>query len=307
MDNSTKALYDILPQEDKNHAFHAYIYFKYLNHFLYHALQKTGFPAKEPTEKLDPVLDEMLEIILEEISETAPDVATSIYHSKIVKLKDAIQLVTQKQDLSLVPPEQVIPFKVARNVIIRNPESIAVGECACRSASAEHCRPLDVCLFVGEPFASFVTEQNPNKFRRIAQEEAVSILEAEHKRGHVHSVYFKRETGNGFYAICNCCPCCCLNVRMWNLLEGQIPTYAPSGYSSKVNDQCNGCGVCVDACPFKAISMNEDKQKAVVNYTKCMGCGVCEDICAVGALKLERDPSRGEPLDVEELTRGRKG
>jgi len=303
MDDSTKAIYDILPQEDKNHAFHAYIYLKYLNHFVYQAIQRAGLPAKEPVEKLDPMVDNMIQIILEEITESAGSVDTSIYHSKIVRLQDAIQLVTQEQDLSLEPPEQVIPFKIARNLIIRNPKSIAVGECACRAASAEHCNPMDVCLFVGDPFASFITEQSPDKFRKISQEEAVSILEAEHKRGHVHSAYFKRETGNGFYAICNCCPCCCLNVRMWNLLEGQIPTYVPSGYSSKVNDQCNGCGVCVDACPFKAISISEDEQKAVINVTKCMGCGVCEDICAVSALKLERDPSKGEPLDVDELTR----
>ena len=190
MDDSTKAIYDILPQEDKNHAFHAYIYLKYLNNFLYHALQKAGLPAKEPEKKLDPALDNMIETILEEIFETAASVDTSIYHSKIVRLQDAIQLVTQKQDLSLEPPEQVIPFKIARNIVIRNPNSIAVGECACRAASAEHCSPLEVCLFVGEPFTSFVTEQNPDKFRKISQEEAVSILEAEHKRGHVHSAYF---------------------------------------------------------------------------------------------------------------------
>jgi hypothetical protein len=31
MDSSTKALYDILPQEDKNHAFHVYLYFRQLS------------------------------------------------------------------------------------------------------------------------------------------------------------------------------------------------------------------------------------------------------------------------------------
>ena len=303
MDSSTKTLYDIFPVEDKNQAFHLYLYLKYLDHFVHHAINKTGLPAKEPTEKLDPALDEMIEMILEQIAETGFDVATNIYHSKIVTLKDAIQLVTQEQDLSLEPPEQVIPFKVARNIIIRNTKSIAVGECPCRAASAEHCNPLDVCLFIGDPFASFIAEQQPDKFRKISQEEAVSILEAEHKRGHVHSAYFKKETGNGFYAICNCCPCCCLNVRMWNMLGGQIPTYAPSGYISTVNDQCNGCGDCVNVCPFKAISLNEDEQKVVVDVTKCMGCGVCEDVCAVDALKLERNSSKGEPLDIEELMR----
>ena len=31
---------------------------------------------------------------------------------------------------------------------------------------------------------------------------------------------------------------------------------------------------------------------------------VTQEQCAVGALKLEKDTSKGEPLDVEELTRG---
>jgi ferredoxin len=296
----------MLPVEDKDQASKVYLYLKYLNHFVYHAINRTGFPSKEPTEKLDPALDEMIEIMLEQLAETSFDVATNIYHGKIVKLKDAIQLVTQEKDLSLELPEQVIPFNVARNIIIRNGKSIAVGECPCRAASAEHCTPLDVCLFIGDPFASFIAEQQPTKFRKISQEEAVSILEAEHKRGHVHTAYFKRETGNGFYAICNCCSCCCLNVRMWNLLGGQIPSLAPSGYTSTVNDQCTGCSVCVDTCPFKAISLNEDEQKAIADVTKCMGCGVCEDVCAVDALKLERNSSKGEPLDIEELMKVRK-
>jgi ferredoxin len=32
-----------------------------------------------------------------------------------------------------------------------------------------------------------------------------------------------------------------------------------------------------------------------------MGCGVCVDVCPVGAISLERDPSKGEPLDIDVL------
>jgi len=51
---------------------------------------------------------------------------------------------------------------------------------------------MDVCLFVGDPVASFIAEHN-TKYRKISQEEAVGILNAEHKRGHVHCAYFKRD------------------------------------------------------------------------------------------------------------------
>ncbi len=88
---------------------------------------------------------------------------------------------------------------------------------------------------------------------------------------------------------------------MWNLLEGSIPIMAPSGYVAEVNEECVGCGTCVDenACHFNAISIEEEK--AVIAYEKCMGCGVCEDVCPEGAIVLKKDPAKGEPLDIEEM------
>lgn len=101
--------------------------------------------------------------------------------------------------------------------------------------------------------------------------------------------------------MCNCCGCCCLGVRMWNILGGAIPILTPSGYLCHVGAQCNGCGECLEYCQFHAISLDEDQQRAVIDTVKCMGCGVCEDVCSAGAMILERDPSKGEPLDIEEL------
>ncbi|MCK4438302.1 4Fe-4S binding protein, partial [Candidatus Bathyarchaeota archaeon] len=49
----------------------------------------------------------------------------------------------------------------------------------------------------------------------------------------------------------------------------------------KVTDTCTGCGVCVDACPFGAIDMVNDK--AVINEA-CRACGQCIDACPVGAI-----------------------
>lgn len=89
---------------------------------------------------------------------------------------------------------------------------------------------------------------------------------------------------------------------MWNLLEGAIPFLAASGYVAEVKDDCNACAACADGtCQFNAISMDENKQKAVIDQAKCMGCGVCEDKCPIRAISLRREPAKGEPLDVEEL------
>ena len=140
-DATTKALWEFYPEEDKNDFYHAYIYLKYIEHFCHYASQAIGIPSKEPPEKLDESITEMLKANVLHIAETAFDADTNISHGKVVKLKDAIQLVTQKEDLSLLPSEEVIPFKKARNIILKNPQSIALGACACRAIRENPCGP----------------------------------------------------------------------------------------------------------------------------------------------------------------------
>lgn len=298
----TRALYDDYPLEDKSEFFGGYLYLKYIQHFLALGLQACGFSPKE-LPKLDEGIEDMLQALQLQIGEAAMSHETSIYHAKIVKLQDAIKLVTQKEDVNISPPETVMPFKIARDIILHHPDSIAVGTCPCRAASPNSCLPppMEVCLFLGDPYASFIAHHN-QQYRKISQEEAVKVLEFSHEKGFVQCAYFEKAAGNRLDAICNCCDCCCLGIKMWNLLDGTVPILAPSGYVSEVNDDCNGCGICAEnTCRFHAISMDEDGQKAVINIHKCMGCGVCEDVCPTGALSLRREPSKGDPLDIEEL------
>jgi ferredoxin len=299
----TKALWDSYAAGEKGDFFMAYIYLRYLHHMVDIGFETPDNPRSEVLEKLDDNTEELVKAYLANVGEGFMSADTNIYHSKVVKLQDALKLVTQQEDLNLSPSEKVIPFKLAKDVILANPESIAVGTCPCRLASAEPCLPdpMEVCLFVGDPYASFIAEQNP-RFRRIGQDEAVEILEDCHERGLVHSAYFKKEMHNSFFAICNCCSCCCGGVKMWNLLDGQGIHIAPSGYVAEVREDCNGCGICAEnVCNFNAISMDEVTSQALISFDKCMGCGVCEDMCLLGAIGLRRDPAKGEPLDIEEL------
>jgi ferredoxin len=159
---------------------------------------------------------------------------------------------------------------------------------------------MEVCLIIGDPYASFIAEKSP-LFRKCTQEEAVEVIEEAHKRGDVQAAYFKKDVGNKFFAICNCCDCCCVGIKMWNQLGGAIPIIASSGYVAVVGEDCNGCGSCEDCCRFNALTL--DDQVAVIDRDKCMGCGVCVDICPIGVISLERDPSKGEPLDLDELVK----
>jgi heterodisulfide reductase subunit A len=53
-----------------------------------------------------------------------------------------------------------------------------------------------------------------------------------------------------------------------------------------VNEFCSGCGICVPACPFEALSMNRERRIAEVAEALCEGCGTCVASCPSGALSL---------------------
>jgi hypothetical protein len=124
MDDSTKALYDDYPDEEKSDFFSAFVYMKYIDHFMHHALLASGLSPKEREQLPEAGIDQLLMAAIQRIAEAAPSFDTSFYHGKVVKLKDAIQLVSQKTDLSLITPEQVIPFKVAKDIVLKNPQSL---------------------------------------------------------------------------------------------------------------------------------------------------------------------------------------
>ncbi len=219
------------------------------------------------------------------------------YHGKVVPLEAARQLVTVNEDVNLGDLEQIIPYALARDLVLKNPDHIVALDCPCRMARAEPCLPLDVCLIVGEPFASFVAEHHPKHTRWITPAEAEEILRAEQERGHVSHAFFKDAMLGRFYAICNCCSCCC------GAMEAQrngTPMLASSGYVAVVaDDLCAGCGSCADVCQFAAISV--DDGSARIDDAACMGCGVCVAKCPTGALALERGAARGEPLEIQKL------
>jgi len=220
------------------------------------------------------------------------------YHGKVVPTEAAEDLVTLDRPIELRGLEQIIPYATARDIVLEDPDHIVALECPCRSVRENPCLPLDVCLIVGEPFASFVADHHPKKARRIAQSEAVEILRAERDRGHVHHAFFKDAMLSRFYAICNCCSCCCGAMQAW---RSGTPMLVSSGFTAHVGaERCIACGACAQICPFDAISMEDDIP--VIDEGRCMGCGVCVSKCPQGALSLDLDPRKGEPLEVQKLT-----
>jgi len=218
------------------------------------------------------------------------------YHGKVVPLDEAKRLVTIDQPIRIPDLESVIPYKRAREIVLDAPDHIVLLDCPCRAGRKDPCLPLDVCLIIGEPLASFVAEHHPNRSRRITQQKAAEVLAAEHERGHVHHAFFKDAMLGRFYAICNCCSCCCGAMQAH---QNGVPMLASSGYVCQVDeDRCIGCGACAGYCQFGAIHVDEDR--AIVDVALCMGCGACVTKCTQDALSLERDESRGVPLQIEQ-------
>jgi len=216
------------------------------------------------------------------------------YHAKVLTHEQAEAIVHLDHDLPLRDLEKIIPYPLARDLVLKGPPDVAAYECACRHARPNPCQPTQVCMVIGQPFVDFTLEHNPGSSRRLTQAEAVDLLKAEHDRGHLHSAWFKDACLDRFYVICNCCKCCCGSIEA--MVKYGSPFFASSGYVAQVDEaRCSACGACVEACPFGALSQNG---ALLVNWDQCMGCGVCASQCATDGISLVRDELKGIPLDV---------
>ncbi len=222
---------------------------------------------------------------------------TDRYHGKVLTHDQARAIIELDHPIPRRDLEQIVPYALARDIVLAGPPDVAAYECGCRWAREKHCEPTQVCMVVGQPFVDFVVEHHPRRARPLTQTEAVALLRQEHERGHLHSAWFKDAAQGRFYAICNCCKCCCAGIEA--MVKHGAPMVASSGFVARVDDErCSACEICVTACPFGAIAVNG---AARVDWDRCMGCGVCVGQCATEAVTLVRDERKGTPLDVRLL------
>ncbi len=78
-------------------------------------------------------------------------------------------------------------------------------------------------------------------------------------------------------------------------------TIVPIRHFSRVDeDICDGCGICVSTCEYKAIELvpgDPDGQRARITEGLCLGCGCCVAACPCGAIE-QTSYSRDQTLAV---------
>ena len=58
------------------------------------------------------------------------------YHGKVVTLAAATQLVTVKRDINLGDLEHIVPYAMARDIVLQHPDHLVAMVCPCRAARA---------------------------------------------------------------------------------------------------------------------------------------------------------------------------
>jgi len=168
---------------------------------------------------------------------------------------------------------------------VRHEGHWSVSPCPCRLSQwiadpGNHCdHILETCIHTGAQSRWAVKH---GMARELTHDELVALLEKCNKDGLVHTLNVQN-------CICNCCNDCC------TIFYGQNrghKVFAPSPFVPQVDeDSCNRCDTCIDHCPAKAISADEEDEYVSVDREKCIGCGVCVTTCKPHFVSLMRRPA----------------
>ena len=185
-----------------------------------------------------------------------------------------------------------LPTSIVEHFINEACHHVILEYCLCRKGN--DCQDYDIdlgCIFVGEG----AREISPDVGRHVTREEAL----AHHRRGveaglapvvgkvKVDAIGLGVKKSSRLMTICHCCPCCCLTGGV-HLAPRDVRDILVrlEGVEVKVNENCSGCGKCLEVCIFKQIEIVDG---VAVIGEECKGCGRCAAVCPEGAITITVD------------------
>ncbi|MEW5947681.1 MAG: 4Fe-4S binding protein [bacterium] len=174
---------------------------------------------------------------------------------------------------SIHPKVEILPIHSFEE-ILRRTRVAGIGECWCRTTFKNCDRPTNTCILLsfGDHLPSLL--ERDEHVAKVSIEEIREVIRRAEDVGLVHEL-IRCGDEETFYVICNCCPCCCVGLR--GLIEFGNRLVVKADFIAEINDNCNGCGECLERCYFSARTI--ENGRCVVNMEKCMGCGLCATRC----------------------------
>ena len=198
---------------------------------------------------------------------------------------------------------QVLPSQVVHDFIDKSKIHIIMDKCGCRLAgNCQHHTAEIGCLFMGEtaltmPGAVSKKVSAEEAHKHVDRAVSVGLIPMTGKV-RVDNFIFLTPDESKLLSVCFCCHCCCMMTSLKHIpgpyLDGIMPQV--EGLSIKVNDNCIGCGTCIETCGFDAISIVNGR---AVHNSQCRGCGRCETHCPNMAVEI----SINNPNIVEDISK----
>jgi len=181
--------------------------------------------------------------------------------------------------------------------VIQTASHRGISTCYCRHKMHHMDRacdaPMDICMTFNTTADSLIRH---GFAREVDEEEGMDLLQQAYDNNLVQFGENVREHVN---FICNCCGCCCEAMIAARRFAIMNPVHTTNFIPVLKEDNCNGCGKCVDVCPVEAmtlVSSNDPhkpkSKKANLNEDMCLGCGLCVKACTKEAISLKSREKR---------------